>query len=264
MKVIIGFVLLAGVFGRQESCPENEHFESCGTDCPITCENYSNPPEICNEMCVAKCFCDDGFVRREEDGKCVRPLDCPNRDNHQCPENEHYDRCGTDCPVTCENFFERPEECNKMCVSKCFCDEDYVRRRDGKCVRPIDCFNYGNPERNCVDHPDTGLCRALFYKFYYDEETKSCHEFVYGGCGGNGNKFNSEKECLEHCRGELPAEEVNCNADADAGPCRAFMRRYFFNQSEGTCQKFYYGGCQGNTNNFETKAECRNACGGNH
>jgi hypothetical protein len=28
------------------------------------------------------------------------------------------------------------------------------------------------------------------------------------------------------------------------------------------CEKFTYGGCKGNLNNFDTQAECENRCGG--
>ncbi|GIY77807.1 kunitz-type U19-barytoxin-Tl1a [Caerostris extrusa] len=256
MKVIIGFVLLVAVFAHQEQCPENQHFDSCGSACPLTCDNYENLIIPCVAMCVPGCLCDEGFVRKE-DGTCVIPENCPNR----CPENQHFTRCGTDCPLTCENYLDPPQICNLMCVSGCECDPGYLKRRDGACVLPVDCLLWGDPDvKNCVDKPDSGMCMALFFKFHYDQNTESCHQFVYGGCGGNGNNYDSERECLQHCKG---AEEVNCNADADAGPCRAFMRRYFFNKSEGVCQEFFYGGCQGNTNNFETMAECTNACGGN-
>ncbi|CAL1298865.1 unnamed protein product, partial [Larinioides sclopetarius] len=56
---------------------------------------------------------------------------------------------------------------------------------------------------NCVEEPDTGYCRALFYNWYFDQQTGTCREFVYGGCGGNGNRYWSEEECLENCGGGL-------------------------------------------------------------
>jgi hypothetical protein len=36
---------------------------------------------------------------------------------------------------------------------------------------------------------------------------------------------------------------------------------YFYNGATGQCEKFTYGGCKGNENNFDTKAECENRCG---
>jgi hypothetical protein len=46
---------------------------------------------------------------------------------------------------------------------------------------------------------DIGQCRASRPKFYFDSSSNSCKRFFYGGCEGNGNRFNSEEECSESC-----------------------------------------------------------------
>lgn len=51
-----------------------------------------------------------------------------------------------------------------------------------------------------------------------------------------------------------------CMAPAKPGPCRAFFQRYFYNTTAEECQPFVYGGCQGNTNNFESLEECNQVC----
>jgi hypothetical protein len=38
--------------------------------------------------------------------------------------------------------------------------------------------------------------------------------------------------------------------------------RWYFNKESGDCKEFYFGGCDGNENNFETETECRMACKG--
>ncbi len=45
------------------------------------------------------------------------------------------------------------------------------------------------------------------------------------------------------------------------GPCRATKKRFFFNVDSGTCESFNYGGCMGNTNNFQTLMDCTDRCG---
>ena len=35
------------------------------------------------------------------------------------------------------------------------------------------------------------MCNAFFTNFYYDTVTKSCKTFIYGGCGGNLNRFET-------------------------------------------------------------------------
>ncbi|XP_063295091.1 kunitz-type protease inhibitor 1 [Pelobates fuscus] len=58
-----------------------------------------------------------------------------------------------------------------------------------------------NNKARCVEFPDTGSCRASFSRWYYDPESMTCMAFTYGGCGGNGNNFKSERDCLRYCTG---------------------------------------------------------------
>ncbi|ELK04240.1 Eppin [Pteropus alecto] len=46
----------------------------------------------------------------------------------------------------------------------------------------------------------------------------------------------------------------------DSGPCMAFFRRWWYDNHNDTCFSFIYGGCQGNSNNFQTKDICQNMC----
>ncbi|XP_066559981.1 kunitz-type protease inhibitor 2 isoform X2 [Amia ocellicauda] len=52
-----------------------------------------------------------------------------------------------------------------------------------------------------------------------------------------------------------------CHAEVKMGPCRASMPRYFYNRTSQTCQRFIYGGCRGNKNNYRSEAECHSTCG---
>ncbi|KAJ8704589.1 hypothetical protein PYW07_011777 [Mythimna separata] len=56
------------------------------------------------------------------------------------------------------------------------------------------------------------------------------------------------------------ARDPKCLLPAVSGPCRAEFQRFFYNQETGQCELFYYGGCQGNDNNFPTKYDCKVAC----
>ncbi|OWK02927.1 hypothetical protein Celaphus_00008014, partial [Cervus elaphus hippelaphus] len=44
------------------------------------------------------------------------------------------------------------------------------------------------------------------------------------------------------------------------GDCKATIMRYFYNAKTGLCERFRYGGCGGNRNNFLTKEECMKTC----
>ena len=53
-----------------------------------------------------------------------------------------------------------------------------------------------------------------------------------------------------------------CQQPREVGPCKAHKPRFYFDQIEGTCRQFNYGGCQANDNNFATHEDCYNRCGG--
>lgn len=44
------------------------------------------------------------------------------------------------------------------------------------------------------------------------------------------------------------------------GPCKALMPSWYYDNDDGRCMMFDYGGCQGNENRFTTRAECDRAC----
>lgn len=52
----------------------------------------------------------------------------------------------------------------------------------------------------CWANAETGPCRALLPRWYFDHEEGRCAQFIYGGCGGNRNNFESEEYCLSVCR----------------------------------------------------------------
>ncbi|XP_048367154.1 tissue factor pathway inhibitor 2 isoform X1 [Sphaerodactylus townsendi] len=111
----------------------------------------------------------------------------------------------------------------------------------------------------CLQPPLKGSCRALHDRWYYDRYTQTCKMFIYGGCEGNANNFLSEEDCEKTCR-MIRKVPKRCRLESDEGLCRALLRRYFFNLSSMTCEKFYYGGCHGNDNRFYTKESCMDYC----
>ncbi|MGH0119358.1 UNVERIFIED_CONTAM: hypothetical protein FKN15_006089 [Acipenser sinensis] len=56
------------------------------------------------------------------------------------------------------------------------------------------------------------------------------------------------------------SQEV-CSEEAETGPCRAMLPRWYFDLASGQCVQFIYGGCGGNRNNFETQEYCLSVCG---
>lgn len=52
--------------------------------------------------------------------------------------------------------------------------------------------------KQCLEKPKSGMCKALFYKYYFDEKEGKCKKFAWGGCGGN-IPFHTLDECKTSC-----------------------------------------------------------------
>ena len=52
---------------------------------------------------------------------------------------------------------------------------------------------------NCEVEANRGECKATIPRFFFNPRKGVCEPFIYGGCGGNGNNFESLKECLQQC-----------------------------------------------------------------
>jgi len=56
-----------------------------------------------------------------------------------------------------------------------------------------------NPSQCQEEFLGSGSCRAAFKRWYFNTATKTCTQFIYGGCDGNGNNFKTEEECANTC-----------------------------------------------------------------
>merc|ERR1712142_939067 len=107
----------------------------------------------------------------------------------------------------------------------------------------------------------TGVCKALIPRWTFDNSSQKCEEFSYGGCGGNENNFESKEECDKTCGTDTSSNTGDCKAPKGVtGPCEATSVMWTYDQSTKKCEMFIYGGCEGNGNRFNSKAECENKC----
>ncbi|CAD6186601.1 unnamed protein product [Caenorhabditis auriculariae] len=183
----------------------------------------------------------------------------------------------------------------------------YYNKTDGTCNR----FHYGgckgtnnrfdNEQQckaSCANHKDActlpkvqGPCSGKHTYYYFNAASQACETFVYGGCLGNTNRFNTVEECQQRCQPQAPTElyqialrspkhndvqhdeprsseeeeekkenQVDCHAPADSGECRKFTKMFYYSPTIGSCESFSYGGCGGNSNRFSTIQDCNTAC----
>nr|XP_054928943.1 tissue factor pathway inhibitor-like [Dermacentor andersoni] len=183
------------------------------------------------------------------------------------------------------NNFETLTQCETRCGGNLTVEDDSWKKH---IMKPVALADYirSNPVLSrslvrlnpvCNETKEPGLCAGYFPRFYFNNVTKTCEPFIYGGCQGNGNNFNTLEECNSTCWASLnphpfvitsavdvpfwplsPPEE--CTYPADAGPCDAYMPRFFYSTLTKSCEQFVYGGCGGNANNFRTYGACQNKC----
>ena len=124
-----------------------------------------------------------------------------------------------------------------------------------KCVKP-------NGTEACklplVNPVSSSSCQQNTTRFYYDIKLAVCRSFVYTGCHGNANNFETLEECEAQCQVPLLFEQ--CSLIPDKGPCRGSYQRFYFDSRAGRCKTFEYGGCNRHTNNHLSEANCLNTC----
>ncbi|XP_074159287.1 uncharacterized protein LOC141562892 isoform X1 [Sminthopsis crassicaudata] len=68
---------------------------------------------------------------------------------------------------------------------------------------------------------------------------------------------------------QLPISSVNlqentwnpqCQLNLDQGSCRIYVIKWYYDKKANACARFWYGGCKGNANRFNSEDECIKAC----
>lgn len=69
---------------------------------------------------------------------------------------------------------------------------------------------------------------------------------------------DSEREIEVVCTEEICADP--CTLPSETGSCNDFTTAYYYDSESDACQSFRFGGCEGNSNRFETIIDCLKQC----
>ncbi|KAM7156010.1 papilin isoform 4-T4 [Molossus nigricans] len=92
-------------------------------------------------------------------------------------------------------------------------------------------------------------------------EPSECRGSQFGCCYDN--VASAAGPFGEGCVGQPSyAYPVGCLLPSALGSCTDWATRWYFIPSVGRCNRFWYGGCHGNANNFASEDECMSSCRG--
>ncbi|KAL8220198.1 UNVERIFIED_CONTAM: hypothetical protein K2H54_040423 [Gekko kuhli] len=131
------------------TCPDNSHYEPCGSACPATCSDQS-AHSTCKLPCMKTCQCDDGYVRH--DNKCipVESCSCISSSVHHMPGEEFWadencqSRCKCDPNLGKVKCWKAGCKANEKCTLV-----DGVRRCKGTTYST--CIGTGDPHYTTFD-----------------------------------------------------------------------------------------------------------------
>ncbi|XP_045143915.1 kunitz-type protease inhibitor 1, partial [Echinops telfairi] len=161
---------------------------------------YYDPTEqICKSFVFGGCMGNkNNYLREEECKLACRDVQGPSLERHHpvcsgtCQATQF--RCSNGCCIDsfleCDDTPDCPDASDEATCEKYVSSFDELQR-----------FHFPSEKGHCVDLPDTGVCQESISRWYYNPFIERCARFTYGGCHGNRNNFEEERQCLESCQG---------------------------------------------------------------
>ncbi|KAI6229091.1 hypothetical protein M3Y99_01149400 [Aphelenchoides fujianensis] len=123
-------------------------------------------------------------------GGSSRPIDCPHGPPYARPREDEQ---AAEQPVVCSSLGPNTCPSTHYCVTN-------PDETNGVCC--------ATKRFACNLEAETGGCNRPQTRFHYDADSQACLPFVYAGCGGNANNFETETACTRFCVGVGAGETV--------------------------------------------------------
>lgn len=155
---------------------------------------------------------------------------------------------------------------------KCCPDQITPAKGDNYTGCPCSSYQFGccSDGVTVATGPQNAGCHCTYSQF------KCCKDGVtpatgpdYEGCTCAESKFQccpdgvteAEGPNFEGCDSK-PSESPQkaCSLPKEMGTCNNFTVKHFFDTEYGGCSRFWYGGCEGNDNRFDTLEDCKVVC----
>ncbi|EGD81304.1 hypothetical protein PTSG_11341 [Salpingoeca rosetta] len=190
---------------RSCGCPPGVGYVECEE--PDMCRTHrclAHPRAVCEVSHCGVCAV-RFYAEKRSSYEGVAPLDCLPRDKCTGECRKEFEACSqyTGCREALYRLVDERASsgtCNGTCHERLAVPTEPGRTlfdRVWSCYRT--CEERETVHTVCALPPRAGQCKGRMTRWYFDRITGKCRQFAYGGCGGNGNNFETREACEQRC-----------------------------------------------------------------